>query len=427
MQNILLIHFLINFLSFIIIMDNNLVNIVSGPINILRLEGKIGDINKVLFVFVDVHVHRQLKCRELNSIDIDKYFYREFKKQKNRVDFFFEMSPDWLIKPKFSKFKNRYIEEVANMFNSSFKINMKKNEIQKSDIFPNVRLHYLDVRMYIKNGIDTAIQKFLNFVTEIYHNEIIAQNDFIFLLDGCNILGSRMKVLYDLFYGKGNKIIKKYPTIQPSEALQRFTDKDYLNKSAELVNKMKSIYSNKHVQIGVNKIINGLLKDHFDNFFKTLEDLILFLKKSAKFVNYKEDELVKINDYYGSNYFFLAQPDIFDDIIHSLKQKTEKIRAAYARITVLIMDIYFARRFLDKNYVANGITYSGAHHSLNNLFTLIKYFDFHITHAHYMKGNKNEFMKKVQNAENLCGLLEYITPPEFIQCVNMSEFPELFK
>jgi hypothetical protein len=86
------------------------------------------------------------------------------------------------------------------------------------------------------------------------------------------------------------------------------------------------------------------------------------------------------------------------------------------------------RKFLDKDYITNGIFYTGVTHSLNYIYFLVKLFDFKITHvSHAVTNNMDELngmIKKYQNIFNV----ENTTMPDIIlsniQCSNISDFPE---
>ena len=90
------------------------------------------------------------------------------------------------------------------------------------------------------------------------------------------------------------------------------------------------------------------------------------------------------------------------------------------------MDLFFLRRFLDKDYVTNGIVYTGALHSSTYVYTLIKYFGFKITHWSYLKVTPEELYKLVEKMNNPDDISEYIYPPKLYQCSDMTKFPKLF-
>ena len=62
---------------------------VSGPINCIRLEGNVGSIKKVLYIFMDVHetVYEQTECEDMSAPDVKKYFADSFSniRDKNKM------------------------------------------------------------------------------------------------------------------------------------------------------------------------------------------------------------------------------------------------------------------------------------------------------------------------------------------------------
>ena len=101
---------------------------------------------------------------------------------------------------------------------------------------------------------------------------------------------------------------------------------------------------------------------------------------------------------------------------------SDKQVLTFARLT----DMYFLRRFLDKDYITNAIVYTGAAHSQLYIYTLLKYFDFDITHFNYLKESPDKFKNIVLKIDNYLELKEFIYPPILYQCSNMSEFPPNF-
>jgi len=73
---------------------------INGPINVVRMEGTINNIKKVIYLFIDKHVEyqNQTNCNDPNnSIDIVEYLKKNFIKLKNTnktYDFFLEFAPE---------------------------------------------------------------------------------------------------------------------------------------------------------------------------------------------------------------------------------------------------------------------------------------------------------------------------------------------
>src|SRR5581483_10204310 len=136
-------------------------HLVNGPVNVIRLEGQINDVTKVIYLFMDYHIdtNMQTQCSNIFSQDVQRYFADNFYELSNgdrMYDFFVEIYPTELaseayIKPKTNvEHKDKYIEEVVKFFRKIFRYSSKKNEVRTNKLFQNIRLHYLDVRDYYK-------------------------------------------------------------------------------------------------------------------------------------------------------------------------------------------------------------------------------------------------------------------------------------
>ena len=108
-------------------------------------------------------------------------------------------------------------------------------------------------------------------------------------------------------------------------------------------------------------------------------------------------------------------------------KKYDLLIAYYLDIFVLLMDIFFLRRFLDKDYVTNGVSYTGTIHSVNYVYLLVKYFGFNITNYHFLTIIPEELEKKIKETKNPREIDPFIFPLYLHQCSDLTEFPELFK
>src|SRR5271154_4306564 len=124
---------------------------VNGPINVVRLEGTVDNIKKVIYVFMDMHVDMQdqTECDNIFSSDIQTYLAKNFYKlngQDTMYDFFFEVQPYQLQRnsdinqQKFIVETNRrmiYIQEVYKFFKKMFTFDPTKNKVMISDVLKN--------------------------------------------------------------------------------------------------------------------------------------------------------------------------------------------------------------------------------------------------------------------------------------------------
>ena len=96
--------------------------------------------------------------------------------------------------------------------------------------------------------------------------------------------------------------------------------------------------------------------------------------------------------------------------------------------SVLLMDLYFLRRFLDKDYITNTILYCGGWHTMDIIYILVNEFKFKIIHSTTDINNIN----KIITSKNKYGTILYhgiqtlIKDKTLIQCSDISEFPKNF-
>jgi len=98
------------------------------------------------------------------------------------------------------------------------------------------------------------------------------------------------------------------------------------------------------------------------------------------------------------------------------------------QIGTLLTDIYFVQRFLDKDYICDGIIYTGYAHMLHIIFVLVKYFDFTITNASYSKYDIDTTNNNIKQLTKLSyrELNDILMPDTIRQCVNIENFPRYY-
>lgn len=287
---------------------------INGPVNYIKLSGKINNSDKIIYIFMDSHkkIDEQTRCETFDSIDISHYLYREIKYAKDYLVFFMEIRQEHIFAPESVK-RDIYIKEVNEMFKSVFN-KTDINKIKYSNTNPKVRLHYLDIRdnfeLFEILKIIDLIKKEINTMTI---NDIILKITYI------------DKLLDNLT----NNIINIKNNIINNNSRQEY----YLNK---IINK----YSDENLR----KNIYSFITDNYLFIMKNIRDVIINIKFNTNEIN------KLINNLY------------------------EMIIDIYSLFT----DAYLLRRILDKSYVKNAVIYTGSLHALNYLFFLVKYYDFKI-------------------------------------------------
>lgn len=375
---------------------------INGPINIVRIEGEINGIMKILYIYFDFHmdVTQQTKCEDFLSDDVTKYIKKELLETSDKdIDFFMEHRMDTpgnnLIK--YSKYKDKYIEEMEKFFYQNF----RKEKAE----FKNVRFHYADIRnssiLFSNRTIDNILLDYscMNYriqnattMINIYSDNIKYINDIINILTGKEI--------------KIDKKIKDDPIKKVIDISKKYNNKNVKEKIKELIdlfikdaNELIKLLSN-----GINLII-----EH-ENICKSYYDENGFRKRT-------KDKETEIESYYYDD----------DDKIASIKKNHNLIFQKHMEIHSSIMDMYFLRRFCDKTYITHGIFYGGGAHCMRYINYLVKAFDFKITHASY----SSEKISKLNNILSVKiyddhELNKYLYPPLLIQCSDISDFPKHF-
>ena len=96
-------------------------------------------------------------------------------------------------------------------------------------------------------------------------------------------------------------------------------------------------------------------------------------------------------------------------------------------INVILTDLYFLRRFLDKKYIKNTIVYCGLYHMFDYIYFLTKYFNFKMTNIYYK--DKSYKLDKIDttNISYFNEFEKYLVKydKDFIdtQCVDLFDFP----
>ena len=407
---------------------------ISGPVNVVRLEGNIHGVRKIIYLFMDFHipVYIQTECTNIFSKDINKYFAESFYELNNtskKYDFFMEVRPNDIIRMGTEQAKKRkqiYIDQMVKLFAIILKYDKEKNKISISDYFKNVRIHYLDVRDYLQLHISNVYNEALDISSRFMTYGISAHG-----LMAINDILTKEKQMLDItiqiFMDTSYKLpADKKPHIRESN-FSYYTSEIEPDIVINLLNKIKNRYNHKDIQ----KIINDIFDNLMEELKKLSDDIGLVIEKFEDYIKIlsinNPNTLIKDEKTGEYNYGFTGyklRSMTFDTI-----NKCEELHATTMEIFYKLTDLYLLRRFLDKDYVTNGIVFSGAAHSLNYIAILLGYFNFKITHVAYAPiGNINdlnkETKKRISKNENIEDLFY---PPELYQCSDITHFPKNFE
>jgi hypothetical protein len=348
--------------------------LINGPNNVIRLT----DGNKVLYIFGDVHLEPQYQneCpydEKYDSKDIDKLIFQFMKiEKKKQFDLFCEMENINLIPGEYF-----YRDNYINNFRKLFKSNIKKdnNEIKNNDKYPNFRFHFTDMRESLNNGFS------------IYYNDFDISPDNFSCLDKFDILIKNL----NLFYEYITNINLKKENIYINKILKQYNDNN------------------------IKKKINDIFDKNIINLKKIIDDV-------KELFNFAKKNILSYSVY-------LFSTENRQKILY-----IDTLAGNYSKFLLVITDLYFIRRFLDKKYIKNGILYTGTMHLDNISYLLVKYFNYKITNIFVCdpKFKITDKIKKLEfnNYQHIDILLQHTInrQPNFdiSQCVNLFDFPDNF-
>lgn len=380
-------------------------NYVNGPINVIRLEGKINKINKVIYLFMDLHipVSDETECSNIFSQDIQTYFLNNFINLNKIYDFFLEMTPSEQQEENLN-YKDKYIEEVVKLFKKIFKYNKKKNLV--SSLFHDVRIHFIDFRDYYFNSFYNDEQQLLNLLNTFKNNY-----DANILLQINDHLLSFKKYFQLLFH-----ILKK-PSDIKSKLIKKINNTD-----VDTINYISFKLKKKYNHAFIKKIMNDLINQNIIYVSQIITDIDYIIQLNISnyhLLNVPPDSLIENKN----NYMYGFDSDVLNEISYNLSININSLSNDFMHFFAKLTDVFFLRRFLDKDYITNGIAYTGSAHSINFIHVLINYFDFKITNVSYSKIPIPQLNKKNISIKNL---ESFLYPPVLHQCSDLSSFPQHF-
>jgi hypothetical protein len=411
---------------------------VNGPVNTVRLEGSVGSNNKVTYLFMDFHApaYMQEKCSDIRATDISTFLVEEFDKLNKSdpnmmFDFMFERGP---TRPHHIKNKKEiYLTEIADLFTKAFKLDVETNKALKSDLVPNVRFHYVDVRDFLLRTIFTThFRQISPLLNTIYHHETYNPRQLGELFSNIQAVQSEVATLYVSLYQTHNlfnpKIEKSLYSANISKVYD-ISEKDNYKLVQQLIYKLLTKYNNKSVQKLITEIINTELYEMFMDFFNYINSVLSFITEEIDFFE-------KLGDHSPTEILFQQLdgtytygPDLTTHWKNLLRfhDINSKLSTKLIDIGLYLMDLYNLRRILDKSYVTHALAYTGARHSTNYVRLLIKYFGFKLTNYSYLKNDNIKEAEKMIKASKTVGELDILFYPfVFTQCSDLGSFPKLF-
>jgi len=403
---------------------------INGPVNVARMEGKIDGIKKVIYLFMDVHQApgNETECDDILSRDIKDYLIEQFQKVNDNkmIDFFLESMPSNIPIRKLDEYKGNYINNTIRMFAKAFK-KSAKGEVIVNKMFPTIRFHHMDPRDYFEWTTFSSFKNIIDSVDGIWRSLYLMPTDLDFISERMTMINEWMDIVYTYFFKdnieKAKDIIAKKKPIVPAtpEESHAMTFEDLTAQTLSLIKKIKTRYTHKSVMKGVNEILNTYVKKSYDNYIRLdKERLKLFDDIRRRLVNGRVLNTDEADPTWGTPFKITVKS------LAELEIHMDAMNREYMDFFVGIMDVYFLRRLLDKDYITNVVAYTGIMHSMNYVYYLSKYFGFKITHIDYVDPKVKDYNREVEKSKGPKDLANIFYPQILKQCSDLSNFPKNF-
>lgn len=372
---------------------------INGPINLVRLEGTINNIPKIIYLYMDIHesLKSQTKCPEEDAIDISQFLERVFENPKPGInyDFFMENVFPYLhtdINP--NLVGNIYIHQTVKMFAKYFKMTREEKVLVVKTI-PHIRFHYADPRYYMLSDIRIMLNWSKGFPET--PDDLDKLTELISLIQQTKTEVTNWKQLFNQLNPECQKS-SDYKTY-----LEYFINKIFCRIKNETIKEKFHTYGIPQITRINNELLDMLTK---------------YLEKCQE---YKRQVKQKITNPYQKH--TTKQLD-YGKLQHEFKQCHKYL----LNVVGNFMDFFFLRRVLDKDYIDHAILYAGANHSINCVGFLVKYFGFQITHCAYSSiFDVQKLNKQIKNEKCIGHLTDIFYPDKPIQCIQTDHFPEPFE
>lgn len=390
---------------------------INGPTNIVRMEGSFAGINKIIYLFMDYHlpVNKETRCPSYTSLDLYQYFAINLENVKHTIDFMFEENLSYTSNPD-NLLRKRYIDEVSSYFNSKFNDGLIKKKKKEAT---SVRFHYVDVRDNMGHDIYRflyILQNMVNMVRDIpsnFTNEFVANTK-------KNVTDTieRLNLWHGLLFGDLDKNINKY-----QETVSKQTN------VPKIIRKMRESYKHKKVLKNMKNIFDYVNKS-FKDLIDDLNEFINVIDKNTYMIDIIQNEKLYFSKMYNTYFYGISFAEYLD-FSQILVKKLNIISNNNTVLFANIMDIFFLRRFLDKDYIDHAIVYTGAAHSLNYIQHLLTKYDFKITHVSYSLERNikklNTYLKKYDDTSDRREYEKNFYSPVLFQCSSIAHFPKDFE
>jgi hypothetical protein len=391
--------------------------LINGPSSCYRLEGTLEGVHKVLYLFGNSPETMEFEthCELWKSEHFVKYFVKTMSKTDKNInyDLFFELSSpqdDIFKDPKNNvSFHETYMSEFNKYFKSTIKIVDDKN-MKSTDVI-NLNLHSNNIRKQ-KFGFDGILNFTLpNISTQINNIGLCTSyenlnNIYQYVNDLIIYLNTSINYDISLFYKTDKNEI---------EYVKKYMGDELFGEISNIINKIKYDYESENIK---NKMANFI-----DNIITTNN---IILKLCEDFINILNIILDKHKKDCGKYNGCLYDYDVHHKYVIPLIKICNKLYFEVINLYVIIASMNLLRKFLNKIHISNAIFYTTYRQTLCILYILVKKFDFKITHSTNKKIKIPKMTQLIKKHYNFSSFCEKTYQNNLYQCIDMSDFPDLF-
>jgi len=369
---------------------------LNGPVNFFKLKN--GD--KEVYLFGDHHknIENQGECDELESFNFDKYLKYFFKHNTKNIDFMLEtpMKPNKYYDKSYNYI---YIHKIRKVFQELY---------DKNPYYKYLKVHYIDIRL--SNNIDEPFLYVENIQGYINNKGLY---DFQYIINTLEII---------------NKLLNEQITIIDKYYKDEKSNVDKENYNDILFNKIITKYNNKENKIKINKFFKVMCYERMKYIIDEIKKFITDCNKYQKIFDDNKDKLdtkhmnsnkelykqyLSFEGFYDTDEYKKIKNDV-DEFINKLFTITIEIGSS-------IMDCYFLRRLLDKDYIKNSIVYTGNAHTTDYLHFLVKNYYYKIVEYGTINDiSSNELEKLIKKTDSWMDIYKYVDCNK--QCIKINKF-----
>jgi hypothetical protein len=360
---------------------------VNGPYNIAHLKSP--DNQKSIYIFFDIHASRdrETSCDtkyNTQNVYIADFFKGIFEKTKKKIDFLIEIYPSHIIHKDVVLDDDDmiYLEQVRLLVRNEFNIDSEKTTVIQSEKYPNVRLHYVDIRDPFMELVN------LDMVTrwisdEQYLHEYTTRYDWRSLKRYVNSIANTIKMVQKIM-STGTKNAKKVNVMkiyfEHFNKLNSIKKKEHETILKYIMTKVTTRIKNPTL----SKVIDFMINDQMRNAYETIQDTA--------------DIMDRCNN---SNDFFSYAYQFYNNIVD---------------YSVFLMDMYTIRRIVDKDYMNTVFLYVGGEHASNYILILMNILKYDLVSIDkHTERSLNELKKKISETMDYKEVHQYISN-DTLQC-----------